>query len=61
METKKPTRYAFSTSLQGDPVSTTVTFGQVPGGPQYASQINVSVPAKNVSATITNFNFVLNQ
>jgi hypothetical protein len=38
-----------------------VTFGQVPGGPQYASQINVSVPAKNVSATITNFNFVLNQ
>ncbi len=61
METKKPTRYAFSTSLQGDPVNTTVTFGQVPGGPQYASQINVSVPAKNVSATITNFNFVLNQ
>jgi hypothetical protein len=61
MQTKKPTRYAFSTSLQGDPVNTTVTFGQVPGGPQYASQINVSVPTRQVSATVTNFNFELNQ
>ena len=59
--TKRPTRYAFATSLQGDPVNCTVTFGQVPGGPQYASQINVSVPAKEVSATITNFNYQLNQ
>jgi hypothetical protein len=59
--TKQPVTYAFATSLQGDAVNSTVTFGQVPGGPQYASQVNISVPAKEVSATITNFNFVLNQ
>jgi len=59
--TKRPTRYAFATSLQGDPVTCTVRFGQVPGGPQYASQINISVPSKEVSATITNFNYQLNQ
>ena len=59
--TRHPTSYAFATSLQGDPVNATVTFGQVPGGPQYASQVNISVPAREVFATITNFNFVLNQ
>jgi len=59
--TKQPTKYAFATSLQGDAVKSTVTFGKVPGGPQYASQVNISVPAKEVSATITNFNFQLNQ
>ena len=59
--TKQPVTYAFATALQGDAVKATVTFGQVPGGPQYASQMNITVPAKEVSATITNFNFVLNQ
>ena len=59
--TRQPATYAFTTSLQGDAVNSTVTFGQVPGGPQYASQVNISVPAKEVSATITNFNFVVNQ
>ena len=59
--TKQAVSYAFATSLQGDPVNCTVTFAQVPGGPQYASQINISVPAKEVSATVTNFNYVLNQ
>jgi hypothetical protein len=59
--TKHPVRYTFSTSLQGDPVTCAVQFGQVPGGPQYASQISVSVPAKEVSATITNFDYQVNQ
>ena len=39
----------------------TVQFAQVPGGPQYASTISISVPAKEVVATITNFNYQLNQ
>ena len=59
--TKQPVRYAFTTSLQGDPVNCAVQFGQVPGGPQYASTISISVPAKEVVATITNFNYQLNQ
>ena len=59
--TKQPVNYAFVTSLQGDPVNCTVQFGQVPGGPQYASTIKISVPAKEVVATITNFNYQLNQ
>ena len=59
--TKQPVNYAFATSLQGDPVNCTVQFGQVPGGPQYASTIKISVPAKEVAATITNFNYQLNQ
>jgi len=53
--------YAFATSLQGDAVNCTVQFGQMPGGPQYASTIKISVPAKEVAATITNFNYQLNQ
>lgn len=60
-ETHRPVSYNFTTALQGDPVTCSVTFRQVPGGPQYASTLVVSVPAKEVVANVTNFEFQLNQ
>ena len=36
----------------------TVNYGQVAGGPQYAEQITVAVPAKEVTAVVNNFNFI---
>ncbi len=59
--TKSPVSYSFFTTLQGDAVHCTVHFSQVPGGPQYASTVSISVPAKQVSAIITNFEYELNQ
>jgi hypothetical protein len=56
--TNKPERYTFTTALEGDPVTGTVTYGHVPGGPQYAEQITVAVPAKEVTAVVNNFNFI---
>lgn len=55
--TKVPVRYAFTTTLDGDPVQGTVVYGQVPGGPQYAAQIVASVPAKEASIKIENFEY----
>ncbi len=59
--THKPVRYVFATSLQGDAVNCTVQFADIPHGPQYASVIHVSVPAKQISATVTQFDFQLSQ
>lgn len=56
--THKPVKYAFMTALQGDTVNATVVYGVVPGGPQYAAQTSVSVPAKEVTMVIENFNYV---
>ncbi|MFI5210282.1 MAG: hypothetical protein ACHQ2E_07555 [Gemmatimonadales bacterium] len=56
--TKQPTKFTFETTYTGDPVSGTVNYAQVPGGPKYASQTTVNVPAKQVITTIENFNFV---
>jgi hypothetical protein len=56
--TNKPQRYTFTTALEGDPVTGTVTYGHVAGGPQYAEQVTVAVPAKEVSAVVNNFNFI---
>lgn len=56
--THKPTKYAFMTTLQGDTVNATVVYGAVPGGPQYAAQTSIEVPAKQVTAVIENFNYV---
>jgi len=55
--TKIPCRFEFQTVLEGDPVSATVDFGQVQGGPQYTARLLVNVPAKNVSAKIENYNY----
>jgi len=57
-KTNKPERFTFTTSLDGDPVTGTVNYGQVTGGPQYAEQITAAVPAKEVTAVINNFNFI---
>jgi hypothetical protein len=57
--THKPTKYAFMTTLQADTVNATVVYGVVPnGGPQYAEQTSIEVPAKQVTAVIENFNYV---
>lgn len=57
--THKPTQFAFTTALDGDPVSGTVVYGVVPGGgPQYAQQTTVNVPAKQVTLVLENFNYV---
>lgn len=55
--TQSPSRFEFQTVLEGDPVSGKVEFAQVPGGPQYFARLQISVPAKNVSAKIENFNY----
>jgi hypothetical protein len=51
------TNFEFATALQGDPVQGKVKFARVPDGPQYAQQVNVSVPAKQVSAVVENFDY----
>jgi len=51
-------RFAFTTALNGDPVAGKVEFGSVAGGPQYAARVTVSVPAKEVSATIETFDYM---
>ena len=56
-ETMSLTRFEFASVLQGDPVQGKVTFARVPDGPQYANQVNVSVPAKEVSAVVENFDY----
>jgi hypothetical protein len=56
--TNKPQRYTFSTTLEGDPVTGSLTYAQVTGGPQYAGQVTVAVPAKEVTAVVNNFNFI---
>jgi len=56
--THQPTRYSFRTTLQGDTVNAKVDYGKVAGGPQYASQITVLVPAKEVTMVVQNFNYL---
>jgi hypothetical protein len=56
-ETGAPVRFRFDTTLDGDPVEGNVDFGRIPGGPPYAARVKVSVPARNVSAKIENFDF----
>jgi len=56
--THSPTAYNFSTTMQGDPVTGAVTYGEVPGGPRYASQTTVNAPAKQISLVVENFNYV---
>jgi hypothetical protein len=50
--------FTFSSTLQGDAVSGTVTYGSVSGGPNYASQTSVSVPNKQIALVLENFNYV---
>jgi len=59
--TKSPTAYDFSTAMNGNPVTGTAQFAQVPGGPKYASSLTINDPADNLSVAVTNFDYQLNQ
>ena len=59
--TKSPTAYDFSTAMNGNPVTGTAQFAQVPGGPKYASSLTINDPADNLSVAVTNFEYQLNQ
>jgi len=56
--THQATSFTFASTLEGDPVSGSVTYGSVPGGPNYASQISVSVPNKQIALVVENFNYI---
>jgi hypothetical protein len=59
--TNSPKQFTFSTSLQDDAVTGTVTYGITNDGLRYAAQIQVSCPAKNVTAVIQNYNYMKQQ
>jgi hypothetical protein len=59
--TKSPTSFNFTTALQDKPVTGSAQYGQVPGGPKYASQLTINDPSDNLSVAVTNFNYQLNQ
>ena len=51
-------RSTFETMLEKDPVTGTAEFETLPEGPRYAARTTVSVPAKQLMATIENVNYV---
>lgn len=52
-------RVLFNSTLEGDPLDGTVKMTSVPGGgPSHAQQVTVNAPAKKITATIENFNYV---
>lgn len=56
-KTKKPHRFAFTTSMEGKPLAGTVTYEQVPSGPLYAGRIDLTISAKEMGALIETFNY----
>jgi len=56
-KTQAPVRFLFETVLDEDAVSGQVDFAQVAGGPQYAARLQVTVPKREVTAKIENFNY----
>lgn len=50
-------RYMFHASLEGDPVDGQVEFARLADGPNYAARTTVGVPAKQVTATIENYDY----
>lgn len=56
-KTKAALRFAFETSLEGDPVKGQVEFARVEGGPQYAARVTVEAPGRSLTAVIENFNY----
>jgi len=57
-ETGTPVRYQFVTTLDGDSIEGNVEFQRVTDGPQYPARVTVSVPAREVTAKIEQFDFV---
>ena len=56
-KTKAALRFAFETSLDGDPVQGQVEFAKVEGGPQYAARVTVDAPGRSLTAVIENFSY----
>lgn len=56
-KTKKPHRFAFATTMDGNALTGSVMYEQIPGGPLYAARIDLNIPADNVNALIETFNY----
>jgi hypothetical protein len=59
--TNSPKQFTFSTSLQGDAITGTVTYGATADNLKYAAQVQISCPAKSVTAVIQNYNYIKQQ
>ena len=58
--TMQTTRLQITTTYEGDPVNITATFKAMKGGPNHLQYATVSVPAKDVTVMIHNFDYVPN-
>jgi len=56
-KTKKPHRFAFSANMDGNELTGTVHFDQVPKGPLYAARIDLGISGDDESAVIETFNY----
>ncbi len=59
--TKSPKQFTFSTSLQDDPVSGTITYGSTKDGLKYAAQIQIACPPKEVKVVVQTYNYIKQQ
>jgi len=57
-QTKGARRFTFTTILDGDPMTGDVQYARVPGGPSYAAQTVIDVPAKKIRAKVETFDYV---
>jgi len=55
--TRHPRRVQVSTTFQGDPVSLTATFKTLPTGLNHVAYAEVTVPAKQLSVQVQNFDY----
>ena len=55
--TRHPRKMQVSTTFQGDPVNVTATFKTLPTGLNYVAYAEVTVPAKQISVQVQNFDY----
>ena len=55
--TRHPRKIQVSTTFQGDPVNLTATFKTLPTGLNYVAYAEVTVPAKQLSVQVQNFDY----
>ncbi len=55
--TRHPQRIQVATTFQGDPVNLTATFNTLPSGLNYVAYAEVTVPAKQISVQVQNFDY----
>jgi hypothetical protein len=56
--TGQPSKFGFTTKVDGNPVRGAVEYDRVKDGPRYAARITVVVPNKEMSAVVETFNYV---